>query len=259
MRVLLHGCNGKMGQVMARVLASQPDMQVVAGVDLDQDRYGNPFPVYRSLKEASDAIETAGSAADILIDFSHHTALDSLLEWGAQYKKPLLICTTGFTPEERQRMADVAKEVPILNSSNMSLGVHLLISLVEQAARALGAGFDVEIIEKHHNQKADSPSGTALMIADAVNAALGGGLTLEYGRHSKTAKRKQNEIGVHSVRGGAIVGEHDVIFAGQGEVIEISHSALSRDVFAYGAVRAARYLVGKGPGLYGMRDVIRQD
>lgn len=259
MRVLLHGCNGKMGQVMTRVLAMETDIQVVAGVDVDPGRHANPYPVYSSLKEASESMKATGSAVDILIDFSHHTALDSMLEWGAEHKKPLLICTTGFTPAERQRMADLSTTIPILNSANMSLGVNLLVSLVEQAAKALGTSFDVEIVEKHHNQKSDSPSGTALMIAEAINTALGGGFALEYGRQGKTAKRKENEIGVHSVRGGAIVGEHEVIFAGQGEVVEISHSALSRDVFAYGAVRAARYLVGKKPGLYSMRDVVEQD
>jgi 4-hydroxy-tetrahydrodipicolinate reductase len=259
MRVILHGCNGKMGQVMARVLSMEDDMLVVAGVDVDPGKYENSFPVYSSLREASESMESAGTTADILVDFSHHAALDSLLDWGQRHKKSLLICTTGFTPEEKQRMVDASRKIPILHSSNMSLGVNLLLSLVEQAARSLGAGFDVEIVEKHHNQKADAPSGTALMIAEAVNAALGGVLELEYGRYGKTAKRKQNEIGLHSVRGGSIVGEHEVLFAGQGEVVEISHSALSRDVFAYGAVRAARYLVEKGPGLYSMRDVIRQD
>jgi len=249
MKVLLHGCNGKMGQAMTRVLGDTGDMQVVCGVDAVPDRVRNSYPVYASLKEVKES-------PDILIDFSHHSCLGGLLEFGMGRKVPLVICTTGFTAEEKQRMAEASKMVPVLCSPNMSLGVNLVLSLVKQAAAVLKDGFDIEIVEKHHNQKVDAPSGTALMIADTINSALGSGMEYEYERHSKTGKRPKNEIGIHSVRGGAIVGEHSVIFAGQGEVIEINHSALSRDVFAYGAVRAAKFLVTRGPGLYSMKDVI---
>lgn len=249
MKILLHGCNGKMGQVMTRILTAEDDMEVVAGVDINPTKCKNAYPVYASLGEVKES-------PDILIDFSHRTSLDAILNYGLASNVPLLICTTGFAPEEKQKMADASKHVPILNSANMSLGVNLILSLVKQAAAVLHETFDIEIVEKHHNQKVDSPSGTALMIADAIGSAVDADMEYVYGRHTKTEKRKRKEIGIHSVRGGAIVGEHDVIFAGQGEVIEIAHSALSRDVFAYGAVRAAKFLVGKGPGLYSMKDVI---
>jgi 4-hydroxy-tetrahydrodipicolinate reductase len=249
MKVLLHGCNGKMGRVMTRILAETPDMEIVCGVDIDPDKAANAYPVYASLAECRET-------SDMLMDFSHHTTLDGLLAFGISRNMPLVICTTGFTTEEKRRMAEASKKIPVLNSPNMALGVNLLLSLVKQAAEALNDEFDVEIVEKHHNQKVDSPSGTALMIADAINSALDGSMQYVYGRHSKTGKRQKQEIGIHAVRGGAIVGEHDVIFAGQGEVLEINHSVLSRDVFAYGTIRAARFLIGKGPGLYSMKDVI---
>lgn len=250
MRVLLHGCNGKMGQVMTRILAQTPDAEIVCGVDVAPDKVKNSYPVYDSLSQVKET-------PDVVIDFSHHSALDALLDYGMSRKVPLVICTTGFTPDERQRMVQASRIIPILNSANMSLGINLILSLVKQVAPILAESFDIEIIEKHHNQKVDSPSGTALMIADAINSSLGNRLKFTYGRHSKTARREPVELGIHAIRGGAIVGEHTVIFAGQGEVIEITHSAISRDVFAYGALRAARFLVGKAPGLYGMDDVLR--
>jgi len=249
MKVLLHGCNGKMGRVMTRILGETQGMDVVAGVDIEPARVANTYPVYASLPDVKES-------ADVLIDFSHHTSLEALLAFGLDRKMPLVICTTGFSPEEKQAMAEAARTVPILNSANMSLGINLVLSLVKQAAALLHDGFDIEIIEKHHNQKVDSPSGTALMIADAMNSALDNTREYVYGRHSKNQRRQKNEIGLHAIRGGAIVGEHNVIFAGQGEVIEVNHSALSRDVFAYGAVRAARFLAGRPPGLYSMKDVI---
>ena len=251
MKILLHGCNGKMGQVMTRIVAEAPDVEIVCGVDAVPDKVKNTYPVYRSLGEAKEK-------ADVVIDFSHHSALDALLAYGKETKIPLVICTTGFSADEKQRMAEASKVIPILNSANMSLGVNLLLALVKQTAPVLAeSNFDIEIVEKHHNQKLDSPSGTALMIADAINSSLGNRLKFVYGRHSKTSRREPCEIGIHAIRGGAIVGEHTVIFAGQGEVIEITHSAISRDVFAYGALRAARFVVGAPPGFYGMDDVLR--
>ena len=249
MKVLLHGCNGRMGQVLTRIISETPGMEVVCGVDKNFDRIKNPYPVYESLDKVAESV-------DVLIDFSNHLCLDDILRYGIEKNVPLVICTTGFSPEEKKRMFEASKKIPILNSSNMSIGITLLLSLVKQAASALYGDFDIEIIEKHHNQKLDSPSGTALMIANAINDSLENGLEYVYGRHSKTQKREKKEIGIHAVRGGAIVGEHDVIFAGPGEIIEISHTALSRDVFAHGAVRAAKYIVGKEAGLYSMKDVI---
>lgn len=234
---------------MTRVIEEQPDVEIVCGVDIQPEKAQNKYPVYTTLSAVNEE-------PDVLIDFSHHSCLGDILRFGISRKVPLVICTTGFTPEQRQEMIRASEEVPILSSANMSLGINLILSIVEQAARVLKDGFDIEIIEKHHNQKLDSPSGTALMIADAINACLGGKMEYVYGRRSKTNKRQKHEIGIHAVRGGAIVGEHNIIFAGQGEVIEISHQALSRDVFAYGALAAARFLIGKGPGLYTMKDVV---
>jgi len=249
MKVLLHGCNGKMGRVMTRILAEPHGTEVVAGIDIEPAKATNSYPVYACLPDVKES-------ADLLIDFSHHTCLEGLLAFGIDRKVPLVICTTGFSPEEKQAMAGAARIVPILNSANMSLGVNLVLSLVKQAAALLHDGFDIEVVERHHNQKVDSPSGTALMIADAMNSALGNTMEYVFGRHSKDQRRQKTEIGLHAIRGGAIVGEHSVIFAGQGEVIEINHSALSRDVFAHGAIRAAKFLTGRPPGLYSMKDVI---
>jgi 4-hydroxy-tetrahydrodipicolinate reductase len=249
MKVLLHGCNGKMGQVLSRIISEENDMEVVCGVDICPEKFNNNYPVYRNLSDVNEEV-------DILIDFSNRSCLNSILEYGLSRNVPLLICTTGFSPEEKEAMTDAARKIPILNSGNMSLGVNLIISLAKQAAEVLYGNFDIEIIEKHHNQKLDSPSGTALMIADAINSSLSDSMEYTYGRHSKTEKRDKKEIGIHSVRGGAIVGEHDVIFAGPGEIVEISHTALSRDVFGYGAVKAAKFLFGKAPGFYSMKDVI---
>lgn len=258
-KVLLHGCNGKMGQVMTRVLAGSGDMDVVLGVDIEPDRIKNSYPVYRSFQDIPLELQ---DIPEVVVDFSHHTSLPGILAFGLQKRIPLVICTTGFTPQERQKMAEAAKHVPILNSANMSLGINLVLSLVQKAASVLGDSFDMEIIEMHHNQKADSPSGTALMIADVMKDTLEKAFNREtvytYGRHTKTGKRDKGEIGIHAVRGGAVVGEHTIVFAGQGEVLEIRHSALSRDVFAYGTLQALRFIAGKGPGLYSMADVVEK-
>lgn len=247
----MHGCNGRMGQVISRLISQMDDAKIVCGVDSNIDKAINSYPVYSSLSDVKEDV-------DVLIDFSNHSCLDSILKFGLDKKVPLIICTTGFSPEEKQKMVEASKYIPILNSANMSLGVNLIISLVKQAAAVLYKDFDIEIIEKHHNQKLDSPSGTALSIADAINSSLNNKFEYKYGRYGKTEKRTKNEIGIHAVRGGAIVGEHDVIFAGGGEIIEISHSALSRDVFGYGAIRAAQFIIGKSPGFYSMKDVIEE-
>lgn len=251
MKVLLHGCNGRMGQVIARLISESFDMNVVCGVDIFPDKVKNDFPVYDSLNCVTEDI-------DILIDFSNHSCIRDIINFGKQRNLPLIICTTGFTPEEKSIMIDASKIIPIFNSANMSIGINILISLVKQAAKSLYEDFDIEIIEKHHNQKLDSPSGTALMIADAINETLNNQYDYKYGRHSKTEKRSKKEIGIHAVRGGSIVGEHEVIFAGGGEVIEINHSALSRDVFGYGAIAAARFMLNREPGMYNMNDVLKR-
>lgn len=250
MKVLLHGCNGKMGQVLTRIISQMEDMKIICGVDREPNKIKNPYPVYDSLSKVQEDV-------DVLIDFSNHLALDSILEFGLNKNVPLVICTTGFSPEEKEKMKKASEKIPILNSANMSIGINLITNLLKNIAPILYGDFDIEIIEKHHNQKLDSPSGTALMLADAINSSLQNSLEYVYGRHSKTDKRKKEELGIHAIRGGAIVGEHSVIFAGAGEVIEINHSALSRDVFAYGAIRAAKFLVGKKPNFYTMNDVLK--
>lgn len=250
MKVLLHGCNGKMGQVLTRIISQMEDIKIICGVDREPNKTNNPYPVYDSLSKVQEDV-------DVLVDFSNHLALDSILEFGLSKNVPLVICTTGFSPEEKEKMKKASEKIPILNSANMSIGINLITNLLKNIAPILYRDFDIEIIEKHHNQKLDSPSGTALMLADAINSSLQGSLEYVYGRHSKTDKRKKQELGIHAIRGGAIVGEHSVIFAGAGEIIEINHSALSRDVFAYGAIRAAKFLVGQKPNFYTMNDVLK--
>jgi 4-hydroxy-tetrahydrodipicolinate reductase len=249
MKVLLHGCNGRMGQVLTRIISESEDMTVVCGVDRIKKDNINSYPVYENLKDVAEDV-------DVLIDFSNRICLGDILKFGTERGVALVICTTGFNSEEKEQMIEAGRSIPVLNSSNMSIGVNVLLSLVKQAAYALYEDFDIEIVEKHHNQKVDSPSGTALMIADAINTSLDNKLEYVYGRHSKTEKRLKRELGIHAVRGGAIVGEHDVIFAGAGEIIEINHTALSRDVFAHGAIRAARFLANKDKGFYSLKDVI---
>lgn len=249
-RILLNGCNGRMGQVITKLAAEDKDVSIAAGVDVNPDKFKNGYPVYKNLNDVKEDV-------DVIIDFSNVSGLPSLLEYGVRKKIPMVICTTGLSEGDKEAIREASKNIPILTSANMSIGVNLILSLVKQAAKALEDSFDIEIIEKHHNQKADSPSGTALAIADSINSALKEKKEYVYGRHSKTEKRKPNELCIHAVRGGNIVGDHSVIFAGAGEVIEINHFALSRDVFGVGALRAAKYLSGKDPGLYSMDNVIR--
>lgn len=250
MNILLHGCNGRMGQVLTRIISQTEDVKVICGVDISYDRFFNLYPVYKSLNDIKEAV-------DVLIDFSNHTCLSSIIEFGLRTKTPLVICTTGLTPEEKNMMYQASEKTAILNSSNMSIGINLIDSLVKQAAKSLKDEFDIEIIEKHHNMKLDSPSGTAIMLADSIKEELED-VEYIYGRHSKSEKREKKQIGLHAIRGGSIVGEHEVIFAGSGEVIEIKHSAISRDVFAYGALRAAKFMLGKTDGFYSMKDVLER-
>ncbi len=249
MRVLVHGCNGKMGRIVAQVVSETAGMEVSVGVDI-ADGYSGSYPVHVSLSEVHES-------ADVIIDFSHPRCLNSVLAFAVERGVPAVIGTTGFGTEQGERIADASRSVAILHSANMSFGMNVLFSLIEQATVLARYGFDVEIIEKHHRQKIDAPSGTALAIAGVINDRLGNTMNLKIGRHSKAELRQQDEIGIHAIRGGTIVGEHDIIFAGPSEVIEIRHSALSREVFAHGAVRAARFIVGLQPGLYTMRDLIQ--
>ncbi|MEF9934688.1 MAG: 4-hydroxy-tetrahydrodipicolinate reductase [Clostridium sp.] len=248
MKVLLFGCNGRVGQVLTRLINTSDNMEVVCGVDRDAKMLST-YPVYSSLNDVKES-------ADVVIDFSNHSCLDSLLDFGKRTHTPLVICTTGFSEEQKAKMLEASKSFPILHSGNMSVGINLLLSLVKKAAATLYPEFNIEVIEKHHNQKLDAPSGTALMIADAMKESLEDSINYVHGRHTKTEKRTENEIGIHAVRAGGIFGEHTALFASNNEIVEIKHTALTREVFADGAIKAAIYLKDQTSGFYTMSDVI---
>lgn len=248
-RVLLHGCNGAMGQAISRMAESMDGLTIAAGVDL-RAKQKNGYPVYASLEECRE--ET-----DVAVDFTGAAAVDHLLDFCRERQLPLVLCSTGLSEKQLEKVQAAAKQTAVLRSANMSLGVNLLLKLVQEAAQVLaGAGFDMEIVEKHHNQKLDAPSGTALALADSMAEAMGEAYTYRYDRSQLHEKRGKREIGISSVRGGSIVGEHDVIFAGQDEVVTLSHTAYSKAIFAKGALEAARFLAGKPAGMYTMADVI---
>ena len=246
--ILLSGANGKMGQAVTRATEGATGIKIVAGYDINTEQKSD-YPVYNNLSEIKEKI-------DVIIDFSHPAMLDSLLDYATGNNIPAVICTTGLSTEQISRIEYEAKNIPLFFSANMSLGVNLLIDLVCRASKILENNFDIEIIEKHHNQKLDAPSGTALAIADAISDTVSYPAEYVYDRHSVRKKRDKKEIGIHAVRGGTIVGEHSVIFAGTDEVIEIKHSATSKEVFAVGAVNAAEFLTAQKPGLYAMKDLI---
>ena len=247
--IIMVGCNGRIGQVISNLVAQDENAKIVAGVDVFDDGR-NPYPVFKNLEECT-------VAADAVIDFSSPKSLDELIRVSKKRNLPLVLCTTGYSDEDIKKIEEASKEVAILRSANMSLGVNTLLKLVSVAANVLAkADFDIEIIEKHHNQKVDAPSGTALALADAINEALNKEYHYMYDRSKVREKRDKKEIGISAVRGGNIVGEHEVIFAGTDEVIEFKHTAYSKAIFGKGAITAAKYLAGKGPGLYSMSDVI---
>lgn len=247
-RFIISGCNGKMGGYISTGVKSRPDCITVAGID-GYAGAEKEFPVFATPSEVN-------CAADVLIDFSNPALLSSLLEFGVSNKLPMVICTTGFSKDQIAQINKAAETVPIFYSGNMSLGVNLMIELAKKAASVLWGQFDVEIIEKHHNQKVDAPSGTALMIADAVSSVLEEQPRYVYDRHSQRMKRSKTEIGLHAVRGGTIVGEHEIVFAGPDEIVSISHSAQSKEIFATGSINAALFLIGKPAGLYNMGDLL---
>lgn len=248
-RVIINGCNGKMGQCVTGICAGDEEIEIVAGIDT-YDGIANDYPVFPSLKECT-------VPADVIIDFSTAKALDLLIEYSVDRQIPVVLCTTGLSEEQLQKVEDAYKKVAILKSANMSLGINTLFELLKKAALVFApAGFDMEIVEKHHNQKLDAPSGTALALADSMNEALDNVYSYTYDRSKERRKRDTYEIGISAVRGGNIVGEHEVIFAGQDEVIEFKHTAYSKAVFAKGAVEAAKFLKGKPAGHYDMADVI---
>ncbi len=248
-KIIMHGCNGHMGQVISDLAEKDADAQIVAGVDLNGAEQ-NGYPVFTD-------INACDVEADVMIDFSSYRAADGVLDYCRERRLPLVLCTTGLTPEQLEKVTAYSKETAILRSANMSLGVNTLLKLIQDAAKVLAAaGFDMEIVEKHHRLKCDAPSGTALALADSLNEAMGGRYHYVFDRSQVHQQRDDLEIGVSAVRGGTIVGDHDVIFAGPDEVVTFSHRAYSKAVFGKGAVEAAKYLAGKGPGLYDMQDVI---
>lgn len=249
LRVILSGCNGKMGRVITDIINKRDDAVIVAGVDLDLSQNG-PFPVFRKFTDIN-------CEADVIIDFSNSAVLESLLSFAVNKKMPCVIATTGFSDTQVEQIKKASEEIPVFFSFNMSLGINLLAELCAKAASILD-GFDIEIIEKHHNQKVDAPSGTAILLYNEINNQLQGKMKPEYDRHPKREKRSNNEIGIHAVRGGTIVGEHEVIFAGRDEIITLSHSARSKEVFAVGAVNAAFFLKDKSAGIYSMKELVAE-
>ncbi|MEG0853649.1 MAG: 4-hydroxy-tetrahydrodipicolinate reductase [Angelakisella sp.] len=248
-RIVLSGCCGTMGQVVAAAAAQRSDCKVVAGFD-HKDNKSTDFPIYTDIHAISEDF-------DVIIDFSTPKALDNLTDFAILRKKPLVIATTGFSEVQIDHIEDTSRTIPIFFSANMSLGVSLMRELAVIAAKVLGGQFDIEIVEKHHNQKVDSPSGTALLLANAVSQAVPYDAKYVYDRHSNRVKRDPTEIGIHSIRGGTIVGEHEVIFAGQDELLTLTHTAYSKAIFAQGALSAAAFLCGCEAGLYEMSDLAK--
>lgn len=249
-RIILRGCNGAMGQIITNIVKEDSAAKIVAGIDIVDNRE-NGYPVFTSIDKCQE-IE-----ADVVIDFSSPKELECVLDYCIQKKLPIVLCTTGLSEEQIERIKEESKKIAILKSANMSLGINTILKLVKEAAQVLGnADFDIEIVEKHHNKKVDAPSGTALALADSINESMNSQYEYIYDRSQKREKRQKKELGISSIRGGTIVGEHDVIFAGIDEVIEIRHTAYSKAIFAKGSISAAKFLHGKSAGFYSMSDVI---
>ncbi len=248
-KVIMHGCNGKMGQMITNIIAAEEDIEIVAGVDAS-DHIKNTYPVFTNIAQCD-------AAADVVIDFCSAAAVDALLDYCVEKQIPCVLCTTGLSEAQLAHVDEAAKKVAVLKSANMSLGVNMLLKLLKNAAQVLvPAGFDIEIVEKHHNLKVDAPSGTALALADSINEEFDNQFEYVYDRSGKRERRTDKEIGISAVRGGTIVGDHDIIFAGEDEVITFSHRAYSKALFGKGAVQAAKFLKGKPAGKYDMKDVI---
>ena len=247
--IIMHGCNGKMGQTITNIVKNDAEATIVAGIDL-YDGIKNDYPVFSSLKECT-------VKGDVIIDFSNSKAVDELLDYCDETKTPVVLCTTGLSEEQLKKVDEVSTRTAVLRSANMSLGVNLIMKVLKEvSAKLVPAGFDIEIVEKHHRLKLDAPSGTAIALADSINEEFNNEYEYVYDRSSRRELRPDKEIGISAVRGGTIVGEHDVIFAGTDEVITISHTAYSKALFAQGAVSAAKYLAGKGAGMYSMKNVL---
>ena len=250
-KIIMHGCNGRMGQVITGIVANDPEAEIVAGIDVVDNRE-NSYPVFTD-------IDACDVHADVIIDFAAAAAVDKLLDYGVRTQTPIVLCTTGLSDAQLTKVRDYSEKVAILKSANMSLGINTLMKLLKDAAKVFSpAGYDIEIVEKHHNQKVDAPSGTALALADSINEACGEQYEYVYDRSQVRQKRDRRELGFSAVRGGTIVGDHEVIFAGKDEVVEFKHSAHSKEVFAVGAVKAAKFIKGKKAGKYDMQDVMAE-
>ncbi|MDK2807965.1 MAG: 4-hydroxy-tetrahydrodipicolinate reductase [Clostridiales bacterium] len=248
-KIIMHGCNGAMGRTITNIVREDNDTEIVAGIDLNT-AIENEYPVFPSLAECK--VE-----ADVIIDFASTKAVSGLLTYAVEQNVPVVLCTTGLSKEQVEEVREASKKVAILRSANMSLGINMLLKLIKEAAKTLApAGFDIEIVEKHHNKKIDAPSGTALALADSINEAMDGQYEYVYDRSRENKARNKKELGISAVRGGTIVGEHEIIFAGTDEVITFEHTAYSKAIFAKGSVSAAKYLAGRRAGLYDMSDVI---
>ena len=247
-KIVICGANGKMGKTVYNCICAREDCKVVGGIDVYTEQYAD-FPIVANPAELPEK-------PDVIIDYSNPASLDMLLEYCLSTGTPAVFATTGYNDEQISRIKAAGSQIPVFFTFNMSLGINLLVQLAKKAADILGDHFDIEIVEKHHNHKIDAPSGTAIMLANAINETLDNSRHYVYDRHSQRKKRDKNEIGMHAIRGGTIVGEHDVIFAGHDEVITLSHSASSKSVFAEGSINAAVYLVGKEPGLYDMANLV---
>lgn len=248
-KIIMHGCNGKMGRVITSIVEADAEAEIVAGIDINGD-INNSYPVYTNIDECD-------VDADVVIDFTSAKAVDKLLEYCEKRNLPLVLCSTGLSTEQLDNVNEYSKKYAILRSANMSLGINMLLKVLKEVTNILApAGFDIEIVEKHHNQKLDAPSGTALALADSINEELDKEYNYVFDRSKDRKKRDKKEIGISAVRGGSIVGEHDIIFAGLDEVVTISHTAYSKSIFAKGAVEAAKFLSGKPAGMYDMSQVI---
>lgn len=251
-KIIMNGFLGRMGNVICQLAEDNPICEIVAGIDANLNSPIEPFPTFNKINECD-------MPADVIIDFSTAAAVSELLDYAVNRKIPIVLCTTGLTEDIILKVNKSAKKIPIFKSANMSLGINLISQVLKKISKTLyNANFDIEIIDKHHSQKLDSPSGTALLLADSINSSMDNNLEYVYHRSDVMEERKKEQIGIHSLRGGNIVGDHSVVFAGQDEVIELNHLASSKKIFAVGAINAALFLKNKNPGIYNMEDLMSE-
>lgn len=249
-KIIVHGCNGKMGSVLVRLINNDDETVVVAGFDRTPDKCDHPFPVYSHLSDCSEK-------CDVIIDFSHHSLVPDLLDYCITTNTPVILATSGISADQKKNVQEASKKISVFQAPNMSMGVNVVMNLAIKAAEILGNSFDIELIEKYHNKKNDSPSGTTLMIANGLKDVFEDKKEFIFGRHGNMDQRTSADIGIHSIRGGTFIGEHTIIFAGEDEIVEITHKALSKDIFGLGAIKAAKFLINKENGFYTMNDLVK--